>query len=367
MKPLKASWGSKTPKRLFYFFKLPESLTDITTKRRTKCVFLKELASAFQSFAVIALGNFANAITYGINDNGAHPDVVSLSGFRQIAGANGDPVLISSGRCSGSLIRKEDDMLVFLTAGHCSQFWLDGLQNGSLVEVGVSFDEIIDKDLGVTATSDGQYIIGGQPVLYDGYFPGENAWNIQFDYGLVVVPISEGGLKTGNGSPVDLAEIEQVTLIDIPDYLYDFGDKHDPFIFTQVGYGIGEYLNRPGEGNKGGVSPDLDTFLTRSIADNSVFHGFMGSKRNLMRSFQHFAKDQNGSCGGDSGGPNFLEIGGVETQVSVISSGSFPCNSTSITARLDIPVAMVFIDCALTDPFPIDCGCIEINKHGMCP
>jgi hypothetical protein len=93
----------------------------------------------------------------------------------------------------------------------------------------------------------------------------------------------------------------------------------------------------------------------------------MGPKRNLMRAFQHFAKDQNGSCGGDSGGPNFLYIEDMETQVSVISSGSFPCNSNSITARLDIPEALEFVDCALTDSNPINCGCIVVDKHGMCP
>jgi hypothetical protein len=326
----------------------------------------KKLGFCFLLLGALSFGNLAEAITYGVPDDGAHPNVVSIAGFREAA-SNGDPILISSGRCSGSLIRKDDDMLVFLTAGHCSNFWLEGLQNGSLVDVGVSFDEIIEKDLGVTTTSTNQHILGGQPVLYDGYFPGENAWNIQFDYGLVVLPIPEGGLVTGDGTPVYLEGIEPVTLIDIEDYLYDNGDKHNPFILTQVGYGIGEYLNRPGEGNKGGASPDLETFLTRSIADNSVFHGFMGPKRNLMRSFQHFAKDQNGSCGGDSGGPNFLDIGGVETQVSVISSGSFPCNSTSITARLDIPEAFDFVDCALTVSDPTDCGCIEIDKHGMCP
>ncbi len=319
----------------------------------------KKLGFCFLLLGALSFSTTADAITYGVPDEGAHPNVVSIAGFRLIA--DGEPILISSGRCSGSLIRIEDNM------GHCPQFWLEGLQDGSLVDVGVSFDEVIDKDLGVTASSTNQYILGGQPVLYDGYFPGENAWNIQFDYGLVVLPIPAGGLVTGDGTPVDLTGIEPVALIDIEDYLYDFGDIHDPFILIQVGYGIGEYLNRPGEGNKGGVSPDLETFLNRSIADNSVFHGFMGPKRNLMRSFQHFAKDQNGSCGGDSGGPNFLLIYEVETQVSVISSGSFPCNSTSITARLDIPEAMDFVDCALTDSNPTNCGCIEVDKHGMCP
>jgi len=69
---------------------------------------------------------------------------------------------------------------------------------------GAELLELSDKDLGPTATSANQYILGAQPVLYDGYFPGENAWNIQFDYGLVVLPIPEGGLETGNGFPVDL-------------------------------------------------------------------------------------------------------------------------------------------------------------------
>jgi hypothetical protein len=327
---------------------------------------VKKLGFCFLLLGALSLSTTADAITYGEPDEGAHPNVVSIAGFRE-ATDNGVPILISSGRCSGSLIRKDDDKLVFLTAGHCPQFWLEGLQDGSLIKVGVSFDEVIDKDLGVTATSTDQYILGGQPVLYVGYFPGENAWNIQFDYGLVVLPIPADGLETGNGTPVDLSGIEPVKLIDIEDYLYDNGDIHEPFTLIQVGYGIGEYLNRPGEGNKGGASPDLETFLTRSIADNSVFHGFMGPKRNLMRGFQHFAKGQNGSCGGDSGGPNFLDIGGVETQVSVISSGSFPCNSTSITARLDISEAMDFVDCALADSDPTSCGCTEVDKHGMCP
>ena len=151
----------------------------------------KKLGFCFLLLGAVSFGNVADAITYGVPDNGAHPNVVSITGFRETTDANGDPILISSGRCSGSLIRIEDDMLVFLTAGHCPQFWLEGLQDGSLVDVGVSFDEVIDKDLGVAASSTNQYILGGQPVLYDGYFPGENAWNIQFDYGLVVLRIAD--------------------------------------------------------------------------------------------------------------------------------------------------------------------------------
>jgi hypothetical protein len=118
-----------------------------------------------------------------------------------------------------------------------------------LMWFGAELLELSDKDLGPTATNANQYILGAKPVLYDGYFPGENAWNIQFDYGLVVLPIPEGGLETGNGFPVDLTGIEPVTLISI----------------------------------------------------------------------------------------------------------------------LDIPEALEFVNCALEDPNPAGCGCIEVDKHGMCP
>ena len=99
--------------------------------------------------AVLALfGGPAGAITYGTpdcDDNATnagcdHPNTVSLSGFRP-DGAG----LLSSVRCSGSLLRKEEDWLVILTAGHCVAAYLDGLQSGALRQVGVSFDAQIKR------------------------------------------------------------------------------------------------------------------------------------------------------------------------------------------------------------------------------
>jgi hypothetical protein len=48
---------------------------------------------------------------------------------------------------------------------------LEGLQDGSLVDVGVSFDEVIDKDLGVAASSTNQYIFGGNQLYMTDIFP----------------------------------------------------------------------------------------------------------------------------------------------------------------------------------------------------
>ena len=92
----------------------------------------------------------AAAVTYGgedCTDNASntschHPNVVSLSGFRDASGT-----LVSSIRCSGSLLEAEADRITILTAGHCVAAYLDGLQSGALVDVGVSFDALIVRDL----------------------------------------------------------------------------------------------------------------------------------------------------------------------------------------------------------------------------
>src|SRR5829696_1721983 len=125
----------------------------------------KGLAAA----TVLALiGGQAEAITYGrpdCTDNATntgcdHPNTVSLSGFRpQGAG------LISSIRCSGSLLRATADWLVVLTAGHCVAAYLDGLRSRALADVGVSFDAQIQRpDPAQSVWPPNQYVLGGEPV-----------------------------------------------------------------------------------------------------------------------------------------------------------------------------------------------------------
>ena len=104
-------------------------------------------ALAFAGTAILAAPE-ANAITYGEPDcadlsqniDCQHPNTVSLSGFREPASGEGTDSLVSFLRCSGSLLTKNPDRFVILTAGHCASAYLSGLQDGSLVDVGVSFD-----------------------------------------------------------------------------------------------------------------------------------------------------------------------------------------------------------------------------------
>jgi len=235
----------------------------------------------------------AFAITFGepdCVDNASnigclHPNTVSLSGFQ--APRDGEDVDgVAFGRCSGSLLAKDDQRVVILTAGHCVSFYLAGLADGTLIDVGVSFDAQIERDIPEISTSSwspAQYILGSIPVLPEEYGPhGLNAFNLHFDYGIIVLPVPPGGLLTHGGEAVDLTAIEPVTLPP-PGFLSTIANAQDPPIFTAVGYGVGEAHKRPREGgNKGGAVNDLSKLGVRLFTAGTAFVGFMGPNMNLM-------------------------------------------------------------------------------------
>jgi hypothetical protein len=269
------------------------------------------------------------------------------------------------------LLHKDSERIVILTAGHCVSFYLSGLQNGPLVDIGVSFDATIVRDLPVisqTAWSADQYILGGQPILSEDYGPPSgNAFNLQFDYGVIVFSVPEGGLTTQGGSPVDLDDIDPVTLPS-PDFLVDKVNAKEPLTLTAVGYGLGEAHNEPGAGgNAGGALNDSSKLGVRWVAEHTAAFSFMGPEANLLLGSQNPARGNEGTCGGDSGGPVFFKDGNTEYQVGITSSGDSICRATSIIARTDAARAQAFLSCVTGsggDPF--SCGCAEVNEHGVC-
>ncbi|MDH3474265.1 MAG: hypothetical protein OEM59_11285 [Rhodospirillales bacterium] len=330
-------------------------------------------------------GQEARAITFGEEDcvdnlsntDCAHPNVVSLSGFRNPVERDNTTEPVSSGRCSASVLRKHSDKIVFLTAGHCVSFYIAALESGQLVHLGVSFDAAIEKDVSVERAlwTPAQYVLLDPAtdflVLNDLYGPqGLNAFNLQFDHGVVVLHIPTDGLVTYGGEPVDLTGIEPVTLT-LPGFLETIADVQDPPLFTAVGYGVGEAHNKPGEGgNKGGASNDLSKLGMRwQTVDGTAFVAFMGQKQNLMMGSQNPARDHDGTCGGDSGGPIFYEAAGGDIQVAVTSSGDAICRGSAIMARADSPEAQEFLQCVLdanNSMQLMNCGCTEVNSQGEC-
>lgn len=325
----------------------------------------------------------ANAITYGRADctdlsqniGCQHPNTVSLSGFREPTADEDTDSLISFVRCSGSLLSKNADRLVILTAGHCASAYLSGLQDGSLVDVGVSFDAKIVKDLpqiSPTVWSPTQYILGGQPVLPAEYGPqGAKASNIQFDYAVIVFEILEAQRFTEGGQLVDLTNIDPVLLPE-QDYLLDKVSAKNPLLLTAVGYGTGEAHAKPGDGgNAGGAVNSTEEFGERWMTALAAAFSFMGPEQNLLFGSQNPARGNEGTCGGDSGGPLFHEDNGVEIQVAITSSGDAICRASSIMARTDSARAVEFLRCVNApgaEPEDIQgCGCTVVNEQGECP
>ena len=336
-------------------------------------------AQLFGGLGVLALSLMpysATAITFGepdcldntSNTGCMHPNVVSLSGFR--APREGEEVDgVASGRCSGSLLRIEDDFIVILTAGHCAAFYQASLQSGALIDVGVSFDALIERDIpdiSASSWSPEQYILGGIPILPEEYGPhGLNAFNLQYDYAVIVFPMPVDGWVTQGGEPVDLSGIDPVMLPD-QGFVESIVNVPNPPVLTAVGYGVGEAHNKPGEGgNKGGAVNDLSKLGVRWATMGTALINFIGQDQNLMIGSQNPARDYTGTCGGDSGGPIFYE----GLQIAVTSSGDSICRGSAIMSRLDIPAAQTFLQCALEAAELEDvtaCGCIEVNSKGVC-
>lgn len=349
------------------------------------------------SLAVVAIAGTAilgmpqaKAITYGVEDcdelatntGCEHPNTVSLSGFREPTPGEAEEVpgvtLISSIRCSGSVLKEDDDRFVILTAGHCASAYLAALQDETIKEVGVSFDARIEKDLqdiSPTVWSAEQYILGGKPVLPVEYGPqGANASVIQFDYAVIVFELAPGDRKTVGGELVNVSDIDPVHLPE-QDYLLDLVSATDPLQLTAVGYGTGEAHNKPGDGgNAGGAVNSTSEFGERWTTTLTSAFSFMGPEKNLLFGSQNPARGNEGTCGGDSGGPLFQVIeedgGESEIQVGITSSGDAICRASSIIARTDGARAVEFLSCASTGTTLEeieDCGCTEVNRQGECP
>jgi hypothetical protein len=250
------------------------------------------LAAIAAAAAALAVAAPAGAITYGVPDGNAHPEVGAL--LAQEAYSDGTWTT-----CSGTLISPT----VFLTAAHC--------------------DEGVDR---VKVTFDSTYVAPG--TTYTGTYHADPAYNQKqgdpHDIAVVVLDKAVTGIR-----PARLPAAGSLSGLD--------GSQ----TFTSVGYGAQSVTS--GHGPK--------TFSYADVRYRAV--GTLNSVTpSWLRISMNPATGNGGTCYGDSGGPNFLGSGASETDIvaGTTITGDFYCRSTNVDYRLDTASARAFLSRYVTLP-----------------
>ncbi len=254
------------------------------------------LLAAVASVAALAAGR-AQAITNGQLDGNGHPNV----GVMVVDFGDGPTRL-----CSGELIAPTQ----FLTAGHCTSFLVN---NPALL--GVTFDPTYDPS---TST-----VIPAAAVTVDPQF-GKDEGDLH-DLGVITLarPVS--------ATPVALPTAGLL------DQLARQGGLHDRD-FTNVGYGA------TGFAFGGGMSQPVDFDQAVRRISTSPFQSLQPNV--LLLQGNTNATGQGGTCVGDSGSASYLNVGGVDVAVAIVtlrSNSAGRCVANDAKYRLDSPSARAFL------------------------
>jgi hypothetical protein len=265
-----------------------------TIQRHRRLITITIVLSLLLVFAVRVF-----AITYGHPDGNAHPFVGSM--VLRIPGEGVFQV------CSGTLISET----VFLTASHCTAF-LDGfLAANPGAELLVTFDPTISES--------------------GTFFTGQ--WYTNPDF-----LSANGADDTGDVAVIVLDQAPGITPASLPTagLLDELKDAHilKDTRFTAVGYGTVRVVNTTGPH---GFLDNLDR--------NRVEQGFLSLTRAWLTLPMNLRTGNGGTCYGDSGGPHFIHLDGVETTIvaSVTVTGDYPCVATDKTYRVDTEAARGFL------------------------
>lgn len=105
-------------------------------------------------------------------------------------------------------------------------------------------------------------------------------------------------------------------------------------VFTNVGYGV---QNRV----VGGGVPFFQDL--NPIPRMFSFSAFSALNGHYLRLSQNPATESGGTCFGDSGGPQFFDVDGTRTIVSITITGDAVCRAANVTYRLDTASARRFL------------------------
>jgi secreted trypsin-like serine protease len=272
--------------------------------RRITGVAIKLVAVA--ALCMLLASGDARAITYGSVDTAGQYSNVGAFVVRAPDG-HISPI------CSGTLISPS----VFLTASHCTAYYEQQLAPEGWSAF-VSFDSPIPfGDLTSPSTS----LI---PVVQVVTNPGYN--QAQSDSGDIAVLLVEA-TDTRGITPATLPAAGLLDALAASQVLRDA-------TFTNVGYGLQNRVVGGGQPTFADLNP-----IPRMFS----FSTFDALNPGYLRLSQNASTGDGGTCFGDSGGPQFLDVGSVQTIVSITITGDAVCRATNVTYRLDTDSARAFL------------------------
>jgi Trypsin len=300
---------------------------------------MRRAVLALLAVVSLAVPSTAGAITFGQPDlNNQYPNVASVRGIDEARN-------LARVSCSGSLIHRDAQKVVILTAAHCTDAWAGEIAAGTLDSVGVSFDQ--NNQVNGTTNNATFYVRGGVPIS----LPAKDAPFEKLDYGLVVFPANAEN-AVGETISERWGALTPVQVSPTVDYLSHLvagvSNPTRALRFTAVGYGTGEKFPIPGQ-ETGPADPsgtNTSTFPIRFIADGLTYKAH-NPINDVLRLSMNIAKGEPGTCNGDSGGPIFYEDSNLgRVQVSVVSGGDAPCRATNTGPAFSRQEAFDFIGCA---------------------
>ena len=261
----------------------------------------------------VVLAARVHAITYGFVDT---TNAFSNTGAFIVKAPTGEIFPI----CTGTLIAPD----VFLTASHCTIFFEQDLAPAGYVAY-VSFANPIPfGDL----TSKSTKLVTVTEVVTN---PGYN--QAQSDSGDIAVLLVDPRQTRG----ITPATLPTAGLLDT--LAAQNGLKGT--VYTAVGYGLQNRVT-------GGGPPFFQD--QNPVPRMYAFSSFDALNGGYLRLSMNPATGNGGTCFGDSGGPNFLNVDGVRTLVAITITGDAVCRATNVVYRLDTASARAFLAPYVTLP-----------------
>lgn len=274
---------------------------------------LLALFSTSVAVAMLVSVSYVRAITYGfVDENNNFPNVGAFI------------VKTPDGRifpiCTGTLIAPN----VFLTASHCTLFYTNDLAPDGFTAY-VSFDNPIP--FGDLTNRRTKLIPVLQVITNPNFNPSQS------DSGDIAVLIVSERATRG----ITPATLPTSGLLD--ELAARNGLQNT--VYTPVGYGLQNRVVGGGVPFFQDINP-----IPRMFALSS-FNALNGT---YLRLSQNPATGNGGTCFGDSGGPNFLNLNGTPTLVAITITGDSVCRSTNVTYRTDTTSARSFLSDFVTLP-----------------